>query len=67
VTDEPGAKFAKNEHSWNKEASVVYLEFPAGVGFSICENGDCPTSDNRTADDNMIAILNFFEMKFPEL
>jgi len=70
VTDSPGAKFTQNPHSWNKEATVVYLEFPGGVGFSLCENattGVCGTSDNQTAEDNLVGIVNFFEMKFPEL
>jgi carboxypeptidase C (cathepsin A) len=67
ITDEPGAKFQKNPHSWNREATVVYLESPAGVGFSTCGESQCSSSDNQTANDNMIGILNFFTMKFPEL
>ena len=69
MSDEPNARFHKNEHSWNKEANMVYLEFPGGVGFSKCGNSTstgCFTNDNQTAEDNLIAILNFFEMKFPE-
>lgn len=36
---EPGrVTFTLNEHSWNKKASILYLELPAGTGFS-----DIPT------------------------
>jgi len=27
-----------NEYSWNKEASVLYIEQPAGVGYSYCDH-----------------------------
>lgn len=30
--------FHKNEYSWNNEANIVYIESPAGVGYSICGN-----------------------------
>jgi carboxypeptidase C (cathepsin A) len=58
--------FFKNKHSWNKEANMVYLESPAGVGFSICgDPKECVYDDYTSSDDNIIALRNFF-LKFPE-
>lgn len=55
-----------NEFRWNKVANVLFLEAPAGVGFSYRENSeDYETNDDQTAKDNHQAIRSFFE-KFPE-
>lgn len=60
-------EFSKNDFSWNKEANIIYIESPAGVGYSTCDQakGDCTFDDDITADDNLVSILNWFD-KFPE-
>jgi carboxypeptidase C (cathepsin A) len=52
-------------YSWNKEASIVYFDSPAGVGYSICGNkGECNFNDDNTADDNLQALLSLMTTKF---
>ena len=45
---------------------MLYLESPAGVGFSYTEEDDYKTSDAQTAVDNHLALRDFFR-KFPHL
>lgn len=55
-----------NEYRWNQVANVLFLEAPAGVGFSYRENSqDYSTDDDQVARDNHEAIKNFF-IKFPQ-
>ncbi|KAG5556020.1 hypothetical protein RHGRI_006604 [Rhododendron griersonianum] len=62
-----GQILIKNGYSWNKEANMLYLESPAGVGFSYSANASYYTSvdDNMTARDNLVFLENWFN-KFPE-
>ena len=43
----------------NQIANVLYLESPAGVGFSLNPNGE-QFNDNKTAEDNYQFLLNWF-------
>ena len=53
--------FFKNPYSWNKEANIVYIESPAGIGFSFCANKtECSFNDDNSADDNLVALYNWF-------
>ena len=62
-------KFVENLYSWNKEANVLYVEQPAGVGFSTCDNDkhpeDCTFTDETSASDNLAFVLAWFA-KYPE-
>jgi len=64
--NDDGETFTKSEYSWNREANVLYIEQPAGVGYSICgDKTECKFDDNNVAEDNLVAVLGWFE-KYPE-
>jgi serine carboxypeptidase-like clade 1 len=51
-----------NKFSWNQFANMLYLESPAGVGFSVNDNQtDIKWDDEKSGLDNRRAILNFFQ------
>ncbi|XP_065853556.1 serine carboxypeptidase-like 45 [Euphorbia lathyris] len=62
-----GANLTINEYSWNKEANMLYLESPAGVGFSYSANKSFYNlvNDTITAQDNVVFLEKWF-LKFPE-
>ncbi|KAF7232171.1 hypothetical protein EG68_10525 [Paragonimus skrjabini miyazakii] len=60
----PGPALQYNPYSWNKVANMLYLESPAGVGFSYAQDGVIGTDDELTAQNNYNALLHFLE-KFP--
>ena len=44
---------------------MLYIEAPVGVGFSYSETDDYECNDDRTAEENLAAVEDFFA-KFPE-
>lgn len=55
-----------NPHSWNLVANVLYIDAPAGVGFSYRDKGQSlATNDDQTAKNNLLAIKHFL-VKFPK-
>ncbi|PON99377.1 Serine carboxypeptidase-like [Trema orientale] len=56
-----------NKYSWNREANLLFLESPAGVGFSYTNtSSDLKDSgDKRTAQDALIFLLRWMS-RFPE-
>ncbi|CAL8082627.1 unnamed protein product [Calicophoron daubneyi] len=62
---QPGQNLEINPHSWNKLGNVLYLETPAGVGYSYAVDGNVTADDDLTSKNSYYAIQNFLE-RFPE-
>jgi carboxypeptidase C (cathepsin A) len=63
---EAGGQLSQNPFTWNNLANILYVEQPAGVGFSkFSDPEDENVGDERSALDNYQLIKNFFE-RFPE-
>lgn len=62
-----GEYFIKdNPFPWNQRANVLYIESPAGVGFSIAGTPqDAQHNDMSQSKDALAAILNWYKF-FPE-
>ncbi|CAL9004241.1 unnamed protein product [Prunus brigantina] len=62
-----GKTLYRNRFSWNYAANVLFLESPAGVGFSYSnKTSDYDASGDRiTAADNYVFLVNWLE-RFPE-
>ncbi|KAG0630179.1 hypothetical protein M758_1G160000 [Ceratodon purpureus] len=64
----PGGKTLRlNHNAANKVANVVFVESPAGVGFSYSNTTDdlYVSGDNRTAHDNYAFVVNWMK-RFPQ-
>ncbi|ONI33690.1 hypothetical protein PRUPE_1G440900, partial [Prunus persica] len=57
----------RNDYAWNKVANVIFLESPAGVGFSYSNTSSDYESvgDKQTAKDSYTFLVNWLE-RFPQ-
>ncbi|XP_059175154.1 lysosomal protective protein-like [Physella acuta] len=60
-----GESLLPNPFAWNQVANMIYLEAPAGVGFSYSQDRNYSTDDDDVARNNHLALQDFFK-KFPE-
>ncbi|KAM5548223.1 serine carboxypeptidase 24 [Rosa sericea] len=62
-----GSSLYLNKYSWNREANILFLESPAGVGFSYTNtSADLKDSgDKRTAQDALTFLLQWLS-RFPQ-
>ncbi|PRQ27615.1 putative carboxypeptidase D [Rosa chinensis] len=62
-----GKTLFQNDHAWNNVANVLFLESPAGVGFSYSNNKSDyeNVGDKRTAKDSYTFLVNWLE-RFPQ-
>lgn len=65
LIQDDGASLEYNPYSWNKIANMLYLESPAGVGFSYSDDGNYATNDTEVSMVNFLALKEFLRL-FPE-
>ncbi|KAJ7559271.1 hypothetical protein O6H91_04G076900 [Diphasiastrum complanatum] len=63
--DKDGLNLQLNPYSWNEVSNIIFLESPAGVGFSYSNStDDYVTGDAKTAEDSYVFLQRFWEL-FP--
>lgn len=68
IVNDGSPNFTENPYAWNKNATVFYIESPAGVGYSLCgDEKECMYNDTNQAEDNLAAVLTILREKFPAL
>ncbi|KAH8507965.1 hypothetical protein H0E87_010208 [Populus deltoides] len=60
-----GPSIVFNNYTWNKAANLLFLDSPAGVGFSYSNTSLDVQGDNMTALDAHTFLLNWFK-RFPQ-
>ncbi|KAF7635837.1 Carboxypeptidase [Meloidogyne graminicola] len=60
LISENGSKLLENPYSWNKNASILFIESPSGVGYSYSTDNNITTNDDETAKYNYEALKQFF-------
>ncbi|KAK7256194.1 hypothetical protein RIF29_29632 [Crotalaria pallida] len=59
-------KLHLNPYTWSKVSNIIYLDSPAGVGFSYSKTqSDYSTGDLKTASDSHAFLLKWFKL-YPE-
>jgi carboxypeptidase C (cathepsin A) len=66
VVDNDNSSIYKNLYSWNARANVLYLESPAGVGYSMGDNiKDRTHNDYSQSLDSFNALVLWYSL-YPE-
>lgn len=66
VMNGPNDTFVASPNTWCRNASVLFEDNPAGIGYSYAHRMlDYPTSDYQTAKDALRFILQFY-LDYPE-
>ena len=51
------------KHTWTKAAHMLYIDQPAGVGFSyVTEDSQLATSDTQAAEELQVVLKRFFSV-----
>lgn len=60
-----GTQLTQNKYSWHKISNLLFIDTPAGTGYNEGPADSYIYNDQNTADDNLNALIYFFNEKFP--
>jgi carboxypeptidase C (cathepsin A) len=67
LTVDDGENYVKtNPYPWNKRANMLWLESPAGVGWSVGETAEDLKHNDMTQSEDALEALKSWYAKFPE-
>lgn len=67
LINEHGNGTVYNKYGWNKETALLFVDQPAGVGFSYLDEGEpLPGDSFTTAADVHLFLQMFVSQVFPE-
>ena len=66
VYDDGETLLKPNPFPWNSRANVLYIESPAGVGFTYAATDDDMSHNDLTQSEDTLAAIQSFFTKFPE-
>lgn len=55
-----------NPYPWNERTNVLFIEGPAGVGYSYAQTTADKQFNDQIAADDFLKAMNSFYIKFPE-
>ncbi|KAJ4212741.1 hypothetical protein NW759_011381 [Fusarium solani] len=67
LINEDGSGTRRNPFSWTANASMIFIDQPAGTGFSYVDEGVNMPSDSFTAAKDVHIFLQIFYSAFPHL
>jgi len=66
VFDDANYTIFDNPYPWNNRTNVLYIEGPAGVGFSYAQTSADKIFNDITSSNDFLEALKSFYVKFPE-
>ncbi|KAG8342305.1 putative Serine carboxypeptidase [Trypanosoma vivax] len=60
LMNESSGKLVNNKYSWNEDAYVIYVDQPAGVGFSYASKNEYDSNETQVSDDMYHFVQAFF-------
>jgi serine carboxypeptidase-like clade 2 len=60
-----GDKLTRNQYSWTNLSNLLFIDSPAGVGYSINKDPQFKYNDSSTVKDTLDALVFFFSNKQP--